>query len=410
MNKRETSQVSRPGIATVEECMRFAGVDVGKHNHSVAVLDEERRTLVKPRMFSEDAAGYERLLAVLGEPGAVHVVMEATGHYWRNLFAMLVANEHRVSVVNATIPARFAKMELRRAKTDSVDALGLARYGVAMRPPVTPVPDEVVARLKELGRWRSRCVQDQGDKVRQLHRQMDLAFPEVGRVLRDLGCRRSTKVLSRYPSAAAIAKARPSDLARLVYDGRHRLGIDVARALVERARASVAGGSSEVAALIVPALCDDITRLRKRIVELDKHLEALGSEHELGALLTSRPGIGMTSAARFLGEAGDPSRFNSGAALAAYVGVVPATSTSGARQPESASICRIGHAKLRQALWMPTLVAVRVNPWLKAFYERMLARGKKPKVAMIAAMNKLLRAIWSICRSRKPFVLKMEAR
>ena len=48
---------------------------------------------------------------------------------------------------------------------------------------------------------------------------------------------------------------------------------------------------------------------------------------------------------------------------------------------------------LRAALWMPTLTAVRKNPWLRAYYERLRARGKLPKVALVAAMRKLLIAV-----------------
>jgi len=53
---------------------------------------------------------------------------------------------------------------------------------------------------------------------------------------------------------------------------------------------------------------------------------------------------------------------------------------------------------------MPTLTAVRKNPWLRAYYERLRARGKLPKVALVAAMRKLLIAVYSVAKSRKPFV------
>jgi transposase len=53
---------------------------------------------------------------------------------------------------------------------------------------------------------------------------------------------------------------------------------------------------------------------------------------------------------------------------------------------------------------MPTLVAVRKNPWLRAHYERLLAAGKRPKVALVACMRKLLTAIYSVARNRRPFV------
>ncbi len=68
-----------------------------------------------------------------------------------------------------------------------------------------------------------------------------------------------------------------------------------------------------------------------------------------------------------------------------------------------ASLAPIGHADLRAKLWMPVLSAVKRNPWLRAFYERLIARGKLPKVALIAAMRKLLSAIYSVAKHRREF-------
>jgi transposase len=388
--------------------MRFAGVDVGAQRHFVAMIDEQGDVVQQPRPFGEDAEGYERVLRILGTPGDVLVVMEATGHYWRNLFGHLVAKGHRVAVINAAISNRFARLELRRAKTDQVDALGLARLAQTLRPQPTPVAEEEIELLKDLVRWRERYVQDASDRVRQLHQLLDLAFPEVTSLLRDMRSRRPIAILRHYPSAKMMAKADVKELADLVYDGRHRVGEELAGALVELAGRSV-GRHATTAELIVPQLCDDIERLRKRIGELDRSIEEAVERQELGRLLTTIPGISTQCAARLLGEVGDPAKFASGAALASYVGVVPATSSSGARQPSSASICPIGNARLRRALWMPVVAAIRCNPWLRAFYERLIAAGKKPKVALVAVMNKLLRAVYSVARHRRPFTLPPEA-
>ena len=46
----------------------------------------------------------------------------------------------------------------------------------------------------------------------------------------------------------------------------------------------------------------------------------------------------------------------------------------------------------------------RRNPWLKAFYDRLISRGKLPKVALVAALRKLLGAVLAVMRDRKPFV------
>ena len=50
------------------------------------------------------------------------------------------------------------------------------------------------------------------------------------------------------------------------------------------------------------------------------------------------------------------------------------------------------------------LGAIRRNPWLRAYYEGLIARGKLPKVALIAAMRKLLHAVYSVAIHRRPFV------
>lgn len=385
--------------------MRFAGVDVGAVRHYVAVMDDAGKTTRGARPFGEDAAGYELLVKTLGAPEELLVVMEATGCYWRNLFAHLVSKGYGVAVVNAAISSRFAKVELRRAKTDAVDALGLARLGRALRPEPTALPDELLSDVQEVVRWRERCVQDMGDRLRQLHRQMALAFPEVSTLLRDLASVRTTFILRRYPTAEVLAAADIEALAALVYDGRHRVGVALAEALVDAAKRSV-GSSTKTAALIVPALCEDIDRLRTRVQELDKALGEMLEGHEVARLLRTIPGLGAQTVARLLGEVGDPARFDSGEALSSYVGVVPGTASSGKHQPRSASISPIGNARLRRALWMPTLTAVRKNPWLRAFYERLVAAGKKPKVALVAAMNKLLRAVWSVAHNRRPFELR----
>ena len=67
--------------------MRFAGIDIGSERHVVALVDETGAALEKPVSFGEEAAGYRRLRELLGDLADCLVAMEATGHYWRNLFA-----------------------------------------------------------------------------------------------------------------------------------------------------------------------------------------------------------------------------------------------------------------------------------------------------------------------------------
>jgi transposase len=60
--------------------------------------------------------------------------LEATGHYWRNLFVALLAKGYAVAVLNPVRTRRFAEEELQRTKTDAIDALGIARFAAQKRP------------------------------------------------------------------------------------------------------------------------------------------------------------------------------------------------------------------------------------------------------------------------------------
>ena len=385
--------------------MRYAGIDIASEKHFVAVVDEGSEVLQKATSFAEDAAGYARLLELLGPAAEVAAVaMEATGHYWKNLFAALVAKGYAVALLNPLRTNRFAGEEMQRTKTDAIDALGIARFAAQKRPVVTRLPDSATEELRELVHLRDRLQQDLGDRVRQLHRAVDLGFPEFTRYVRTLDSELATAILKDYPTAQAFVGVRENTLANLRYDGQHFVGRALASQLLEAAKVSVGAHHAAPYRVQVKYFCQDIDTLRQRVKELDRDIESRLDTHEVGKLLTTIDGIGTSTAARLIAVLGDPADFKSEKALAAYVGVVPALRQSGKRTAQRASTTHIGNAALRSALYMPTLTAVRRNPWLKAFYERLRAAGKPPKLALIAAMRKLLHAIYSVAKHRQPFV------
>lgn len=380
----------------------FAGIDVASERHVLARLDGTGQPLGRPIGIDEDAGGYRMLLEALGPPPAL-AVMEATGHYWKNLYATLVAAGHDVVLLNPIVARRFQQAQLERTKTDAIDAAALARFAFEKRPAPSYIPDAASESLRELVRHRDRLQQDFEDRVLQLHRLVDLGFPEFTRYVKGMHTMLATTLLSECPTAAAFARTPPRRLAKLRYDGRHRVGEDLAGRLVEAARRSVGQHHGPVYDLQVRHICQDLDLWRRRLKELESDIGGLLDAHEVGRLLTSIDGIGPNSAARIIAIVGDPARFRSAGAFAAYVGVVPALRQSGKRTGTRAAT-GFGNARLRRALWMTVLAAVRLNDWLRPFYERLRAAGKPPKLALIAAMRKLLHAVYSVARNRKPFV------
>jgi transposase len=120
-------------------------------------------------------------------------------------------------------------------------------------------------------------------------------------------------------------------------------------------------------------------------------------------LLLSIPGVGATSALHLLAEllllpAGMDVR-----QWVAFAGLDPREYTSGTSVHKKVRISKAGNKHLRRALYMPALVAVRHDPHLRAFYEHLLARGKTKMQALVAAMRKLLYAIFGMFKHDQPF-------
>lgn len=201
------------------------------------------------------------------------------------------------------------------------------------------------------------------------------------------------RVIARYGSHFAPAPLSPRT------PGQSRL-----RELVQRHRqltlARVAEANQEA-----HLECGDLRRLSRlhlRLLQRQLHCIAALIEAELHthyarevAALTAVPGIATQSAALLLAELPELGRASKGQ-IAALAGVAPFNHDSGAWR--GTRHIRGGRAQLRRGLWMATLAAVRHHPALRCFYQRLRAKGKPAKVALIAAMRKLLIILNAILR------------
>lgn len=107
--------------------MRFAGIDIAFETHVEAIVDEIGQVLVTSTPFGEEVTGYQTLRALLGSRADILIALEATGHYWQNLFAVRASEGFALALLNPVRTRRFAEEDLVQAKTDAIDALGIAR-------------------------------------------------------------------------------------------------------------------------------------------------------------------------------------------------------------------------------------------------------------------------------------------
>jgi transposase len=146
-----------------------------------------------------------------------------------------------------------------------------------------------------------------------------------------------------------------------------------------------------------PSIQRTIEFLKKELADSDTDVAAHVQQHhaELAAALTSVPGVGAASVAVLLAELPELGKLDR-RRIAALVGVAPLNRDSGQMRGQRAIWA--GRHDVRRSLYMATLVAVRHCSVFKAFYEHLLANGKRKKVALVAAMRKLLTVLNSIAK------------
>lgn len=323
----------------------YVGVDIAADTFTVAWLSpggSPTTPLTREQTPAGIAALRQRLADTQRPPAATLVVMEATGNYGVGLAVARHEAGYVVSVINPLQAHHFAKAQLRRAKTDNLDARDLARLAAQLRPaPWTPPPavyHEVRQRL--VARDALVTMRQQARNQRHALLQWPVVVEGVHRHLDEL-----------------IA-----DL-----DGRlASLETEIATALRESAWA----GS----------------------------LACLLSAPGIGLITAAWLLVGTLNFAL----AAPPAR-GYPAAVTAYAGLAPMPRESGRTVRGRPAIGHAGNARLRTALYMATLSAARYNPAIRAFYERLRAVGKPMKVARCAAARKLLHLAWALVTKQQHF-------
>ena len=150
-----------------------------------------------------------------------------------------------------------------------------------------------------------------------------------------------------------------------------------------------------------------LVQIKKQIGDIDAAIDllihTLPETARAMEILKSIPGIGQISAATVLiqmPEIGTMTRKQ----VASLTGVAPMTRQSGKWQGKS--FIQGGRKAVRDALYMPALVAARYNPDLKAKYDKMIASGKPPKIALTALMRKLIETANALIKADKIWVKK----
>jgi len=147
-----------------------------------------------------------------------------------------------------------------------------------------------------------------------------------------------------------------------------------------------------------------LTAEKKRLQKLiDQHIDDHPDLKQNRDYLESIAGIGPVLSRWLLALLQTGERFTSAAQFASYLGVIPTEHQSGSSVRERPHLSKLGPATVRAKLYMAAMVAVRHNPDVRAFYERLTARGKCKMAALGAAMRKLAHICFGVIKNQTYF-------
>lgn len=400
------------------------GIDVSKRFSDLCVLSPNNTILVREKIY-HDLTSMDRALKILQKVESEYgckpiLVMESTSHYHLILYQFFSEAGFKVIVVNPLQSSSMKNFEIRKRKTDKVDAYKLAMLYRVRVLRSSQIPQDAVRGLRLLCRQRSELISDITRYKNRLTAILDQVFPGYDKVFSDVGGVSSRAVLRKFPTPTMLYGSDSKVITEAISEANGR-GIEFAKLKAMQLKeisgsALKVGIRSEGDPSIVLSLITMLDSLYscKKMLE-DSMQKLISKEVHLKtniALLRSIPGIGEFGSAIILAELGDISLFQKPKQLSAYFGLDPSERQSGTFTGTKNKLSKRGSPFARAALNMAAHNAVckhgkslPPNPILADYYERKCLEKPK-KVALAAVMHKLTNIIFAVLRDQKPFELR----
>ena len=389
--------------------MICVGIDVAKDKYDCFILSSEGEVLADVFTIPNNAEGFDTLLQTIRRcarpEDKIKVGLEATGHYSYNILGFLLNEGLDTYVINPLHTNLYRKsLSLRKTKTDRVDARTIAAM-LMSDVDLKSYTDTAYhnEELKSLTRYRFDKVRERAKLKQSVSRLVTVLFPELEKLVSTLHTASVYALLSEFPGAKQVSEAHLTHLKAVLYDAsKGRYGSDMATTLRDAARCSV--GS------VMSAKSLELRHTIRLIHELDAEIEDIEAAiqsmmGEIQSPITTIPGMGVRVGAMILAEIGDFSRFDSPDKILAYAGMSPSTYQSGqfSLSGTYSHMDKRGSRYLRYALYNATKYVCLWNPTFAAYLAKKRAEGKHYNVALSHATKKLVRLIYALEKSKRPY-------
>ena len=386
--------------------MISVGIDISKGKSKICFLKPYGEVVREAYEIQHSDSELNKLVEdILSFDEEVKVVMEATGIY--HLPVLTVLKEHNifVSVINPLIMKKYSVMGLRKVKTDKMDAIKIANYGIDQWFKLInyEISDTVYSELKILGRQYSHYISMRIASKVSLGNLLDRTMPGIKTLLNNRPDKpekdKLNDFIKEYWHYDNITKKSEKQFINSYLKWTQKKGYRHSEAkakqiyaLAQESIPTLPSNNASTKMLLLEAV-RVLSTIDKTLHIILTQMQELARTLKEYDVVRDMPGVGDTLAPRLIAEIGDIRRFHNKKALIAYAGIDAPPFESGQFVANKRRISKRGSALLRKTGY-EVMKCIKSNKPDDPIYLYMLkkeAEGKSKKVAKIAALNKFLR-------------------
>ena len=388
--------------------MISVGIDVAKGKSTVCAIKPYGEVLLTPKDYkhtTDDLGKLHEKLSTFSEE--IHIVMEATGNYHLPIFFFLRSKDYRISIINPLEMKRYRCQGIRNPKTDKIDALIIAQYGIDFWYRFKDETKKSSKRmeLRLLGKQYEQYMKFRVMRCQALSDILDRTMPGVYKTLNDFDRNNGNDKLADFAydfchrdqiyknTEKVFVKKYLNWLKKKGY----RQNEDEARQLYSLSLTSIPTlEDTPVTRMFVKEAVNVLREVDSSLFHILNEMKSQAKQMPEYETVLSMGGVGETLAPRLIAEIGDPRLFHSGKALVAYAGLDAPPYQSGQFTGTKRHISKRGSATLRKIGYelmdsMNKHQRLLIDDSVCQFFMKKREEGKHYRVAMMAAYNKFLR-------------------
>ena len=386
--------------------MLSIGIDVSKGKSTVCGMKPGGEIVYAPFEVQHTREGMLELVSLLHNScEEVRAVLESTGSYHCPVVAALLENGIFVSVVNSLRMKRFCSQSIRKVKTDRIDAMQIALYGLAYWQELQPtrLPEDTYRELQLLARQYYQMTSMLIKAKVDFNAICDQVLPGMQELMNDhAGRHKLSDFVLRYRHTTHILEMGETRFRKDYCKWAEKKGYRNCERMAALIFATAQNGipvlpnapSTQIVITEAIRVLHTVEASRDAILT---QMQALAKTLPEYSLVREMPCIGDTLAPRLIAEIGDVRRFHSKRALIAYAGIDAPPYQSGKFCANNRHISKRGNRYLRKTGYevMQSYVMHKpANDPIFTFIEKKRSEGKCGKLAMVAGLNKFLRVYY----------------